>query len=192
MTGLVALTSGSAAEAATFSEPRFRRHLDEVVYSGGTSPVLDSAAAVWVPEGTPMRRLSRLAPQLEALLARGGTVLMFGEQQGGWPSSLSWRFRAVGGARETQICGSWTGTTVGAAAHELHHHGVLDAPEDAEVVLAASDGSAVAYLHRPHSGGTLFVSTFDPLAHFGHTTDPVCGHFLTVFLPWVRANLVPQ
>ncbi|BBZ01505.1 hypothetical protein MCHIJ_09420 [Mycolicibacterium chitae] len=191
MTGLVALTSGSAAETATFAEPRHRAHLDAVVYTGATGNSIDDAAAVWVPEGTPKRRLSRLAPQLEALLGRGGIVLMFGEQQGGWPRSLRWTFRPVGGAGKTRVGGAWLGTEVGAAAQALHHHGVLEAPDGAEILLAAPDGPAVAYLHRPTSGGTLMVSTIDPLAHYGHTRAPASARFLAAFLPWVTTTLLP-
>ncbi|UXA13565.1 hypothetical protein KXD97_07120 [Mycobacterium sp. SMC-8] len=192
MTGLVALTSGSAAETATFAEPDHRAHLDAVVYTGSTDhSAIDDAQAVWVPEGTPKRRLSRLAPQLEALLERGGIVLMFGEQQGGWPRSLRWTFRPVGGAGQTRLGGAWSHNEVGAAGQALHHHGVLDAPAGAEVLLSAPDGSAVAYLERPASGGTLMVSTIDPLAHFGHTRAPASARFLAAFLPWVTTTLLP-
>ena len=192
MTGLVALTSGSAAETATFAEPQHRAHLYAVVYTGETgSSAIDDAMAVWVPEGTPKRRLSRLAPQLEALLDRGGIVLMFGEQQGGWPRSLRWTFRPVGGAGQTRIGGAWSDTEVGAAGQALHHHGVLDAPAGAEVLLTAPDGAAVAYLDRPASGGTLMVSTIDPLAHFGHTRAPGSARVRAAFLPWVTTTLLP-
>lgn len=190
-TGLVALTSGSAAEAVTFAEPRHRDRLDAVVYTGGPHrTAIDAADAVWVPEGTPRRRLGGLVPALDALLGRGGTVLLFGDHQAGWPSSVVWRFRSAGGAGRTRTGGGWTDSEVGAAARQLHHHGVLDAPDGAEVLLAAPDGAAVAYLHRPVSGGTLLVSTVDPLAHFGHTAAPASARFLEAFLSWVTGTLL--
>lgn len=196
MTGLVALTSGSAAETTTYADPRFAAHLAAVAYTGadpGTPAAVPGAAgietaeAVWVPEGTPRRRMRALAPRLDAVLARGGAVLLFGDHQSGWPASVRWRYRPAGGAGETGVGGAWAGTEVGAAARELHHHGVLDPPPGAEVLLAAPDGAAVAYLDR-----TLLVSTIDPLAHFGHTAHAPAARFLEAFLPWVHTTLTPR
>lgn len=200
MTGLLALSSGSAAESVTFAEPAYRAHLTGVAYTGadaeastgtGAAGSLASAGAVWVPEGTPRRRLLVLAPQLDALLARGGAVLLFGDQQAGWPASAHWTFRPAGGAGETRVSGSWSDTDVGAAAQWLHHHGVLTPPGDAELLLATPDGMAVAYLHRPPTGGALLVSTVDPLAHFGHTGAVESARFLDCLLPWVTQTLLP-
>ncbi|MGQ0631059.1 MAG: hypothetical protein ACT4P1_08440 [Sporichthyaceae bacterium] len=184
MTGLIALTSGSTPETVTFGTARYRSRLRDVSYSGA-DPDLSAASAVWVPEGTPRRRMRALIPGLDAVLARGGAVLMFGDQQAGWPRPTTWRFRPAGGAGQTSVEGEWAGTEVGAAAQALHHHGVLEPPADAEVLLAAPDGAAVAYLDRPAGGGTILVSTIDPLAHFGTYTCPLSARFLDAFLPWV-------
>lgn len=186
MTRLVAVSSGSAAETRTFSD--HREQLADVVYSGDAD--LRGADVVWVPEGTPRRRLAALAPGLDAVLERGGAVLLFGDHQGGWPATARWSYRPAGGAGET-VLGDGFGAEVGAAAQQLHHHGVLDPPADADVLLAAPDGAAVAYLDRSSAAGTLFVSTIDPLAHYGHTTDPASQRFLGIFLPWVTDTLLP-
>jgi hypothetical protein len=97
---------------------------------------------------------------------------------------VRWRYRPAGGAGGTAVGGAWAGTEVGEAAHRLHHHGVLDPPAGADVLLAAPDGAAVAYLD-----GTLFVSTVDPLAHFGHTGSVESARFLDAFLPWAAHTL---
>jgi hypothetical protein len=78
---------------------------------------------------------------------------------------------------------------VGAAAAALHHHGVLAPPNGAEVLLAAPDGAAVAYLDRTSTAGTILVSTIDPLAHFGHTGAPNAARFLDELLLWVTTAL---
>lgn len=193
MSGLLALTSGSAAETTTFTEPRYRERLAAVAYTG-SDEALGEVDGVWVPEGTPRRRLLRLAPRLEALLSGGGTVLLFGDHQSGWPATADWAYRPAGGAGETHVpAGSpWSGTALGAAARRLHHHGVLFPPQGAEVLLAAPDGAAVTYLDRAQAGGTLLVSTVDPLAHFGHTGAVEAARFLDLFLPWVTNTLLPQ
>lgn len=193
MSGLVALTSGSAAETTTFAEGRYRDRLAGVAYTA--DPVdLDGAGGVWVPEGTPRRRLLALAPKLDALLSAGGAVLLFGDHQSGWPASAAWTWRPAGGAGETHLAADsgWSATEVGAAARQLHHHGVLTPPESAEVLLAAPDGAAVAYLDRPPGGGTLVVTTLDPLAHFGHTGSVEAARFLDAFLPWVIDTLLSR
>lgn len=195
MTRLVALTSGSAAETVTFDEPRHRAHLAGVVYTGDAAlggPALDDADGVWVPEGTPRRRMRGLAARLDGVLARGGTVLLFGDHQSGWPGCVDWTYRPAGGAGETQVGGEWSGTELGVAAGRLHHHGVLAAPQDTQVLLAAADGAPVAYLHRPDTGGTVFVSSIDPLAHFGHTGAAESARFLEAFLPWVTGTLLTR
>jgi hypothetical protein len=191
-TGIVALTSGSAAETATLAEPRYRERLAGVVYTGDGPDALADAAAVWVPEGTPRRRMRAFAPALDALLARGGTVLLFGDQQAGWPATADWTYRPAGGAGETVVpAGSaWDGTAVGAAAGRLHHHGVLTPPPGAQVLLAAHDGAAVVYLDRASTPGTLLVSTVDPLAHFGHTGSAESRDYLDALLPWVHGHAV--
>lgn len=192
---LVALSSGSAAETRTCSEPRYRRLLADVVYTGvldGAAP-LNSARAVWVPEGTPRRRVAAVAPSLEVVLERGGAVLLFGEHQAGWPISVRWTYRAAGGAGKTTLETDAHGfaASLGAAATDLHHHGVLDPPPGAEVLLAAPDGAAVAYLDQRSTPGTLFVTTVDPLAHFGTTGAADAARFLDAFLPWVVHTLLP-
>jgi hypothetical protein len=102
VTGLVALCSGSGAEVHTFAESRYREQLTGVGYTGGTVE-LNGADGVWVPEGTPRRRLAAHAAGLQALLERGGTVLLFGDHQAGWPATVRWTYRPAGGAGDTVL-----------------------------------------------------------------------------------------
>lgn len=184
---VVALHSGSAAETRTFAA--YRHRLADVVDTRHGAALLHDADVVWVPEGTPRRRLATLATALDAVLDRGGAVLLFGDHQAGWPAHARWTFRPAGGAGQTTIGAAWRDTEVGAAAAALHHHGVLAPPAGAEVVLAAPDGAAVAYLDRTSTAGTMLVSTIDPLAHFGHTGAPNAAEFLDELLLWATTAL---
>ena len=85
-------------------------------------------------------------------------MLLFGDHQGGWPPTARWSYRPAGGAGDT-VLGDGFGGPVGAAARRLHHHGVLDTPAGADVLLAAPDGAVVAYVDRAGTAGTLFRST---------------------------------
>jgi hypothetical protein len=183
---VVALASGSAAETRTFAT--YRRCLTDVVDTRHAAS-LTGADVVWVPEGTPRRRLAAFVPALEGVLDSGGVVLLFGDHQAGWPAHARWTFRSAGGGGQTTIGAIWRGTMVGTAAAALHHHGVLAPPTGAEVLLIAPDGAAVAYLDRASAGGTTFVSTVDPLAHFGHTGATDAARFLDELLRWVTAAL---
>lgn len=133
-----------------------------------------------------------MAPGLEAVLERGGAVLLFGEHQGGWPASVRWTYRPAGGAGETTLEPDAHGFAagLGAAATGVHHHGVLEPPAGAEVLLTASGGATVAYLDRTSTAGTLFVTTVDPLAHFGTTGAADAARFLDAFVPWVHDCLL--
>lgn len=183
---LLALTSGSAAETRTFAA--YRGWFADVIDTRrGAS--LDGADVVWVPEGTPLRRLAALAPALDEVLDRGRAVLLFGDHQGGWPAHARWTYRPAGGGGRTVIGAAWQDTELGAAAAALHHHGVLEPPPGAEVLLAAPDGAAVAYLDRNSTAGTTFVSTVDPLAHFGHTGAADAARFLDTLIPWATTAL---
>ncbi|MGQ0777934.1 MAG: hypothetical protein ACT4NY_26580 [Pseudonocardiales bacterium] len=183
---LLALSSGSAAETRTFAA--YRGWLANVIDTRhGAS--LDGADVVWVPEGTPRRRLAALAPALDEVLDRGGAVLLFGDHQAGWPAHARWTYRPAGGGGRTVIGAAWRDTELGAAAAALHHHGVLEPPTGAEVLLAAADGAAVAYLDRNSTAGTAFVSTVDPLAHFGHTGAADAARFLDALIPWATTAL---
>ncbi len=191
-----ALDSGSAAETRTFAAYRHwladvvdTRYIDTCYIDTWYGAPLADADVVWVPEGTPRRRLAALAPALDAVLDRGGAVLLFGDHQAGWPAHARWTFRPAGGAGQTAIGTAWRDTEVGAAAAALHHHGVLAPPTGAEVLLAAPDGAAVAYLDRISTAGTTLVSTIDPLAHFGHTGAAGAARFLDELLPWVTTAL---
>lgn len=193
MTRLVALSSGSAAEARTLGEPRYRSRLAAVAYTGAEGDGWpDAVDGVWVPEGTPRRRLAALVPRLDRVLTDGGTVILFGDHQAGWPPGARWTYRPAGGTGQTTVVTAAHGfaARVGDTATALHHHGVLESPVGAVVLLATADGAAVAYLDRSTTLGSLLVTTLDPLAHFGATGAPDAAAFLDAFLPWVTDELL--
>lgn len=199
MSRFLALDNGSAAEQRALSEPRYRSWLSGTFYTGDPDVSThdgqgwaDDVAGVWVPEGTPRRRLLALAPRLGQVLARGGAVLFFGDQQAGWPPGTDWSWRPAGGAGQTVLPTDAHGfaARVGDAAVALHHHGVLTPPPLAEVLLATPDGAAVAYLDQCSTPGSIFVSTLDPLAHFGTYEAPDAARFLDAFLPWASDVLI--
>jgi len=70
-----------------------------------------------------------------------------------------------------------------------HIHGIFDPPDGAETVLTAPDGSAVLYVDRVSTPGTLLVTSLDPLWHFGSYFMPATERFLDGFLPWLHEQV---
>ena len=57
-------------------------------------------------------------------------------------------------------------------------------------LLATADGSAVLYLDRVSTEGTLVAGSMDLLVHAGTISHPVSERFLDRFLPWVVQDLL--
>ncbi len=76
---------------------------------------------------------------------------------------------------------------LGLADCTWHHHGVLDPPEGAEVLVTLDSGEALLYLDAVSRPGTLVVSTLDPIT----TAATSCPHrrFLDGFLAWAATHL---
>jgi hypothetical protein len=67
---------------------------------------------------------------------------------------------------------------------------VLRPPVDANTLLSTEDGASVLYVDRVSTGGTILVTTLDPLRHTGETCSPSPTRFLEHFLPWVVNELL--
>lgn len=130
--------------------------------------------------------MRKAAPQLRAFLDGGGSVLLFGDQPDAWLPGVDWEFREADAAAAVVPAEDVRGFH-GAVPRDdasWHYHGVFHPPADAITVLAAADGAAVLYIDELSTGGTLLVTSLDPLAHYGRTFLPAAGRFLDRFLPW--------
>lgn len=61
-----------------------------------------------------------------------------------------------------------------------HYHGILEAPEGAQVLVKLATGEALLCVDQVSAAGTVVVSTLDPISHYGgyfmpgHWTVPRC------------------
>jgi hypothetical protein len=141
---------------------------------------------------------------LIALLERGGTLVVLGENQAEtWAPGARWT------GRPTNF---WWWLEKDAEPphrlvqpdHELfryvpfedtiwHFHGVLTPPPGADALITVPPdpdgrdaGGALLYDDRVTTRGRLIVSTLDPFYHHGSNFMPTTTRFLDGFLAWAR------
>jgi hypothetical protein len=187
------LYGGSLPEHRVLTDERFSPWFASTIYLPDLAPAsLSEIDGLYVPEGSNHRRLLAAAPTVRDFLECGGTALLFGDQPVAWLPGIAWEFRPALSAPKL---------TAGSPDHGFHaavplidqiwhHHGVLAPPDGADTLLSTEDGAGVLYVDRVSTGGTILVSTLDPLRHTGETASPSPTHFLELFLPWVVGELL--
>jgi hypothetical protein len=189
VTRLGVLYNGALPEQRLLSMPQYEPYFAGRIYLPQIADFdLSEYNAIVVPEGTHHRRLQDAAPQLNAFLQRGGTLLAFGDQPIPWHPSLDWEFRvARRPERDELVHGSPEHAFHATVGYDdiYHHHGIFHAPEGSEPPLSTPDRGAVVYIDRVSTPGTLFVTSMDLFVHAATQSNPLSYRFLDRFLPWV-------
>lgn len=195
---VAALHPGAAYHCDVFETPRYAGAFDRLI----RPEALDAAAladvgVLVVPCRTHPERVRPHWPLLTEFLGRGGTLIAMGETfQDHWIPGV--RFHGL----ETNYWwwltpGADLGMDVARPDHPLmaglgkravtwHQHGWYDLPPGAEALVADGDGYAHAYVDTVSFGGTLFVTSLDPMYHHGSGFMPSTTLFLDAFLPNLR------
>lgn len=196
--GLAALYGGSAPHHRTLTMPKYATHL-----AAGTIYLPDLAETdltgldgLVIPERLHRGLLTSAADRVLGLLEAGGTVITFsgGEPLPEFLPGVRWEHRPTNFWWWLEP-GADPGLRSPRPEHALfeyltltdctwHHHGVLDPPDGAEVLVALPTGEALLYVDRVSTQGTLVVSTLDPMSHYGSHFMPATERFLDGFLPW--------
>lgn len=202
MRRLAALYGGSAAHHRALTEPKYARWLAATVYLPELATAeLDAYDGVIVPERLHAGKLAAGRHRLVEVLARGGTVVLFGEQSvygahpTGWLPGIDWEHRPTNFWWWLQPEAS-SPLVAHHPDHDLwrhlslpsvtwHHHGVFRPPEGAVTLISAIDGGAVLYIDQVSTPGTLVVAALDPMSHYGSYFMPATERFLDGFLPWL-------
>lgn len=198
---VAAIYGGTAFQHRTLNEPKYRRHIDELIYLLDLPSVdLTQFEVVIVPDRMHLIQLEKRREQFVQYLEQGGTVIAFGEQPRAWLPGIRWEHRPTNfwwwlepNAR--------SGLVLTKPAHSLfryitlddatwHQHGVFWPPEGVETLITLEDGGVVLYVDRVSTAGTLIVTCLDPIAHFGSYFMPATERFLDGFLPWVSEVLL--
>lgn len=198
---LAAIYGGTAFQHRTLNEPKYRQHIDEIIYLLDL-PNVDLAQydAVIIPDRMHPDRLMVSKQQFADYLDQGGTIIAFGEQPVPLLPGVRWEHRPTN---------FWwwldpntpSGLVLKQPEHSLfwylteadctwHQHGVFWPDDGVEQLITMADGGVILYIDRVSTRGTLLVTCLDPIAHFGSYFMPATERFLDGFLPWVRAELL--
>jgi hypothetical protein len=204
--GLAAVYGGSAQHHRSLTMPKYSQHL-----SGGLVYLPDLADTdltgydgLLIPERLHRGLLTRAADRIHDLLNSGGTVITFtgGEPLPDFLPGVRWEHRPtnfwwwlepgadLGLQSPTPDHSLFEHLSVGDCT--WHHHGVLDAPAGAKVLVALPTGEALLYVDRVSTAGTLVVAALDPMSHFGSHFMPAAERFLNGFLPWAASAVLEE
>jgi len=198
---LAVVYSGSAQHQRTFNEPKYRRYIDDLLYLPDLADTdLSEYRALILPTRMHSALVERAEPAVLDFLARGGTVVAFGDQNHDWLPGSHYEFRPTNfwwwlepGAR--------SGLEVANERHSIfrhmglddatwHQHGVFYPEPGADVAIRTEDGAAVLYTDDVSGApGRLVMTTLDPDYHFGAHFMPATERFLDRFFPWLDDTL---
>ncbi|MCC7372845.1 MAG: hypothetical protein IT306_30815 [Chloroflexi bacterium] len=193
---------GSAQQHMVLQDPVYRQHIDELVYLPELPATsLDDLDGLIVPCRVHQGRLYASAEQVRAVLDRGGTVVLFGEQPQAWLPGLQWEQRPVnfwwwreGGKSDLRAAlpehSLFEYLTLADAT--WHYHGVFTPPAGAERIIESEHGGTILYVDRVSTPGTLIVTSLDPMFHIGSNFMPAAARFFQKFLPWLRERMLPE
>lgn len=198
---LAAIYGGTAFQYRTLNEPKYRRHIDEIIYLLDLPEVdLTSFDVLIIPDRMHHERLEANKDQIVGYLEQGGTVIAFGEQPRAWLPGIRWEHRPTNFWWWLEP-NAKSGLVLTKPEHSLfqyitlddatwHQHGVFWPPDGVETLITLEDGGVVFYVDRMSTSGTLIVTCLDPIAHFGSYFMPATERFLDGFLPWVSRELL--
>ncbi len=198
---------GSASHLVTLDDPEVARHAVEACYLPElTAASLAGLDTVIVADRLHPRLLRERAGLLLDVLARGGTLVVLGENEvADWLPGVSWE------SRPTNFWWWVTGEDhgmrprapehpiwlhLGSRAVRWHHHGVLTPAPGATVLVAleedGADAGAILYDDPVSTPGRLIVTTLDPTYHHGSNFMPGATQFLYGLLDWLTAEATEQ
>jgi hypothetical protein len=198
---LAAIYGGTPFQHRTLNEPKYRKHIDEIIYLLDLPNVdLTQFDVVLIPDRMHPEKLMTCKQQLADYLQQGGTVIAFGEQPTPLLPGVTWEHRPTNFWWWLDPNAS-SGLVLKQPEHSLfqyitladctwHQHGVFWPPDGVEQLVTMEDGGVVLYVDRVSTPGTLIVTCLDPIAHYGSYFMPATERFLDGFLPWVSNELL--
>jgi hypothetical protein len=196
--GFAAVYGGSAQHYRALTEPKYAQYLTGgMIYLPELADTdLSAYSGLLIPERVHRGQLNRAAARVLEFLDAGGTVIAFsgGEPIPEFLPGVRWQHRPTNfwwWLEPDADLGVRLGDQDNPLFRRLtlrdctwHYHGVLEAPEGAQVLVKLATGEALLYVDQVSSPGTVVVSTLDPISHYGGYFMPATGRFLDAFLPW--------
>lgn len=196
MRKIAALYSGSSHQHRSFTEPKYKRYIAELLYLPKLATIdLHPFDVLIVPSQIHQGQVARHMEQIHAFLNNGNTVVAFGAQHQSWFPGHRWEFRPTNFWWWLEP-GASSGLVLTRPDHDLfrymkledatwHYHGVFFPEQEVESLIEIENDGSIMYVDKKSTQGTLMLTTLDPEYHYGSYFMPATERFLDGFLPWL-------
>ncbi|GGE02836.1 hypothetical protein [Paenibacillus nasutitermitis] len=196
MRKIAVLYSGSSHQHRSFTEPKYKQYIAELVYLPKLADVdLHKFDVLIVPSQLHQGQVTHHLKQIHAFLDSGKIVVALGAQHHSWFSNHNWEFRPTNFWWWLEP-GAKSGLVITKPEHDLfnyisladatwHYHGVFLPTHEVESLIEVENDGSILYIDKKSTGGTLMLTTLDPEYHFGSYFMPATEQFLNGFLPWL-------
>lgn len=191
---IVAPSCGTYYHIRSLEGPRYESVFDVICTPEELGDVLRPDDLLWVPCRTPAQRMIAQRETIARHFDAGGTVVALGESRSDlWLPAIDFTVTPT----------NWwwwldpeadLGVSITAPDHPLmagmgkadvtwHLHGWFVPPAGATVLASDAEGRAIVYEDRVSTGGTMIISSLDPMFHHGSHFMPATTRFLDRFVP---------
>jgi hypothetical protein len=193
--------NGVWSHYAMATAPKYRDFYELVYIHDLTAETIAHLGALVIPFQSHQAELERRKDHLYQFLAGGGKIAVFGDSTPLWLEGAQWEHRPVNnywwvtdpGNPPVSHTDSSHPVYAGLAPRHAcwHTHGVYTRiPEGAEIIQKSGDGEIVTWQTARH-GGTLFVSTLDPIVEHGIQQIRHLDHYVDSLTQWL-CGVKPQ
>lgn len=196
MRKIAVLYTGSSHQHRTFTEPKYKQYIEELVYLPKLDEVdLHPYDVLIIPSQIHEKLITRHLDRIHAFLDQGKVVVALGAQHNNWFTGHHWEFRPTNfwWWREP---GAKSGLVLTKPEHDLfryitladatwHYHGVFFPKHEVESLIEIENDGSIFYVDKDSTSGTLILTTLDPEYHYGSYFMPATERFMDGFLPWL-------
>ncbi|MEK3726175.1 hypothetical protein [Paenibacillus sp. FSL H8-0034] len=196
MRKIAVLYSGSSHQHRTFTEPKYKQYIAELLYLPKLAEIdLNQFDVLIVPSQLHQEQVTRHMDQIHAFLNSGKTVVALGAQHQSWFPGHRWESRPTNFWWWLEP-GASSGLVLAKPEHDLfryiqledatwHYHGVFFPEREVESLIEIENDGSIFYVDKTSTRGTLILTTLDPEYHYGSYFMPATERFLDGFLPWL-------
>jgi len=201
MRKIAVLYSGSAHQHRTFTEPKYKQYIEELIYLPNLAAVdLLQYDVLIVPSQLHQRQVSVHLKQIHEFLDSGKIVVALGAQEQDWFKGHNWESRPTNFWWWLEP-GAKSGLVLTKPEHDLfqyitladatwHYHGVFFPTEEVESLIEIENDGSILFVDKKSTAGTLILTTLDPEYHYGSYFMPATERFLGGFLPWLAKGKI--
>ncbi|NOU67900.1 hypothetical protein GC096_28135 [Paenibacillus sp. LMG 31461] len=196
MRKIAVLYSGSSHQHRSFTEPKYKAYIAELLYLPKLAEIdLHQFDVLIVSSQLHQKLVTQHMAQIHEFLNSGKTVVALGAQHLDWFPGHRWEFRPTNFWWWLEPNAS-SGLKLTMPEHDLfqyikledatwHYHGVFFPENEVESLIEIENDGSIFYVDKKTTQGTLILTTLDPEYHYGSYFMPATERFLDGFLPWL-------